>query len=99
MPDSVSRAEFDVVHLLRQVGGEGRAPDSLIDVLRDSEGPVDVACVFDRVKTGLAHGRKVEMGVLIPHPFAPRCYLTAENLLVISLRCYAEHSGSLGRVI
>ena len=99
MPDAVSLADFDVVHLLWQVGVERRTPDSFIDVCRNSEWLVDVTCIFNRVKAGLAHRREVEVGVLITQPLAPRRDLSAKDFLVLSVGRYAEYARSLGRVI
>src|SRR5262249_8604143 len=71
----------------------------VVDILSDEKWAVALTGVFNGVDAGLANSRKIEMRVLIAHPFPPGLYFAAKSFLIFALRSEPEDARGLGSVV
>src|SRR5215472_2989890 len=95
VPDAIAFANFHVIHLFGQERVERGVPDAVVDILSDEKWAVALTGVFNGVDAGLANSRKIEMRVLIAHPFPPGLYFAAKSFLIFALRSEPEDARGL----
>src|ERR1035438_5376968 len=99
MPDAIAFSHFHMIHLFRQIDIERGAPDFFIGMRGNSEWSVPVARIFDGVNSRFADARKIELRILIAHPFTPRLDFRVEYFAVLAFAGDAQHSSGLGRIV
>src|SRR6516162_488903 len=90
MPNPITLANLDVIHLLRKKGVESGVPNSSVDVLGDGKRRGDLAGILNCVNAGIANAGKIKMRVLVAQPLSPRLDVAAKNLLVGTVRAKSQ---------